>query len=105
MRVTESHGQMNLLSRYLYLLFAPRLPRFTPEDVSGTADYYNRLARHHEANMDPSGAWTRRISLQLAVRILPSVTAKNLPQNILRRVTRAFQKALLQNQWKIVLQK
>jgi hypothetical protein len=96
---------MNLLSRSVYLLFAPRLPRFTPEDVSGTADYYNRLARHHEANMDPLCAWTRRISLRLAARKHPSMTAKKLPQLFLRRVARVFRKGLQQNQWRIVLQK
>jgi hypothetical protein len=52
------------------------LPRFTAEDVSGTADYYNRLARHLEANMDPPAAWTRRISLRLALRKHSSMTAK-----------------------------
>jgi hypothetical protein len=96
---------MNLLSRSLYLLFAPRLPRFTPEDVSGTADYYNRLARHLEANVDPPGAWTRRISLHLATRKQPSMTTKKLPQLFLRRVARVFRKGLPQNQWRIVLQK
>jgi hypothetical protein len=96
---------MNLLSRSLYLLFAPRLPRFTPEDVAGTADYYNRLARHHEANVDPPGVWTRRISLQLAVHTQPFETAEQLPQKILRRETRVFRRNLLENQWRIVLQK
>jgi hypothetical protein len=96
---------MNLLSRSLYLFLAPRLPRFTREDVSGTADYYNRMARHLEANMDPPAAWTGRISLHLAMRKHPTMTAKKLPQLFLRRVARVFRKGLPQNQWRIVLQK
>jgi hypothetical protein len=96
---------MNLLSRSLYVLFAPRLPRFTREDVADTADYYNRLARHHEANLDPPGVWTPPISLQLAVHTQPFETAEQLPQKILRRVTRLLRRDLLENQWRIVLQK
>jgi hypothetical protein len=76
---------MNYLFRSLYILFLPRLPRFGPEDVAGTAEYYNRLARHHEAEINPPGAWLGRISTQLALRIQPLKTTKKIPQKILRR--------------------
>ncbi len=76
---------MNLLSRSLWILSPPRLPRCGPEDVAGTAEYYNRLARHSEATMNPPGVWIGRISTQLAVRIQPFKTAEKVPQKILRR--------------------
>ncbi len=60
---------MNLLFRSLCILFPPRLPRFGPEDVAGAAEYYNRLARHHEATMNPAGVWIGRISTERAERI------------------------------------
>jgi hypothetical protein len=96
---------MNLLSRSLYILFSPRLPRFGREDVSGTAEYYNRLARQHEATMDTPGMWIGRISMQLAVRTKPFETAEKIPQKILHRVTRVSRRDLLENQWRVVLQK
>jgi hypothetical protein len=96
---------MNLLFRSLYILFLPRLPRFGPEDVAGTADYYNRLARHHEETMDPPGVWRGRISTQLALRIRPFRTSEKIPQKILRRVARVLRRNLLENEWRIVLQK
>ena len=96
---------MNSLSRSLYLVFSPRLPRFTREDVAGTVDYYNRLARHHEAVMDTQSAWTRRISLDLAVRTQRFQTAEKLLQKILRHVTTVFRNSLLENHRRIVLQK
>jgi len=76
---------MNLFFRFLYSLFLPRLPRLGPGDVAGTAEYYNRLARNHEATMNPSGMWTRRISTQLVLRIQRYKTAEKAPQQILRR--------------------
>ena len=96
---------MNLLSRSLYILFPPRLPRFGPEDVAGTAEYYNRLARRHEEMMDPPGVWIGRISMQLAVRIQPFTTAEKVPQRILRRVARVLRRDPLENKWRIVLQR
>jgi hypothetical protein len=96
---------MNLISRSLYILFPPRLPRFGPEDVSGTAEYYNRLARHHGATINPPGVWTGRLSTQLAVRVQPFKTAEKVPQKILRRVARVLRRNLLENEWRIVLQK
>jgi hypothetical protein len=96
---------MSLLSRSLYILFPPRLPRFGREDVACTAEYYNRLARHHEANMDSPGVWIGRISMQLAVRIQPFKIAEKLPLRILRRVARVLRGDLLENKWKVVLQK
>jgi len=76
---------MNLLFRSLNSLFPPRLPRFGFEDASGTAEYYNRLARHDEVTMNPPGLWTGRISTQLVARIQPLKTAEKVPQMILRR--------------------
>jgi hypothetical protein len=76
---------MNLLFRSLCILFPPRLPRIGPEDVAGTAEYYNRLARHHEATINPPGVWVGRISRELAVRIQLFRTVKKIRQQILRR--------------------
>jgi hypothetical protein len=76
---------MNLLFRSLCRLFPPRLPRFGFEDVSGTAEYYNRPARHDEVTMNPPGLWTGRISMQQVVRIQPFKTAEQAPHMILRR--------------------
>jgi len=76
---------MNHLFRSLYSLFLPRLPRLGPEDVAGTAEYCNRLARRDEAASNPSGAWTGRIPTRLAMRIRPFKTTKKMPQNILHR--------------------
>jgi len=77
---------MNLLFRSLYFLFPPRLPRFGPEDVAGTAECYNRLARHDEATMDPPSMWIERVPAQLTVRIPPFKIAAKVSQKILRRV-------------------
>jgi len=66
---------MNLLYQSMCSLFPPRLPRFGREDVAGTAEYYNRLARHHEATITPPGVWIGRISMKRAQRIRPSKTA------------------------------
>jgi hypothetical protein len=76
---------MNFLFRSLCILFPPRLPRLGPEDVGGTAEYYNRLARHHEAIINPPGVWVGRISTQLAVRIQLFRTVSKVRQQILRR--------------------
>jgi hypothetical protein len=76
---------MNLLSRSLCILFPPRLPRLRPEDVAGTAEYYNRLARHREATLNPHGVWAGRISTELAVRIQLFRAVKKVRQQILRR--------------------
>jgi hypothetical protein len=81
----EAQGQMNRLFRFLYILVLPRLPRLGPEDVAGTAEYYNRLARRDEAASNPPDAWMRRIPKRLALRIRPFKTAKKIPQKILRR--------------------
>jgi hypothetical protein len=96
---------MNLLFRSLYFLFRPRLPRLGREDVAGIAEYYNRLARRQEATMDPPTVWRGRISMRLAVRIQPFKTPEKVPQEILRRVARVLQRELLENNWRIVLQK
>ena len=96
---------MNLLFRSLYFLFRPRLPRLGREEVAGIAEYYNRLARRQEATMDPPGVWRGRISMRLAVRIQPFKTAQQVPQEILRRVARVLRRDLLENKWRIVLQK
>src|SRR6266478_4669525 len=61
---------MNRLFRFLYILVLPRLPRLGPEDVAGTAEYYNRLARRDEAASNPPDAWMRRIPMRLA-RFMP----------------------------------
>jgi hypothetical protein len=76
---------MNSFFRFLWSLFLPRLPRFGPEDVAGTAEYYNRLARNDEAIMNPPGMWMGRISTQLVLRIQRYKTAEKAPQQILRR--------------------
>jgi hypothetical protein len=76
---------MNLLFRFLWSLFLPRLPRLGPEDVAGTAEYYNRLARHYEATMNLPGVWIGRIPTQLAVRVLPFRVAGKARQQILHR--------------------
>jgi hypothetical protein len=96
---------MNLLFRSLYFLFRPRLPRLGPEDVAGIAEYYNRLARRQEPAMGPPGVWRGRISMRLAVRIQPFKTAQQVPQEILHRVARVLRRDLLENKWRIVLQK
>jgi len=85
--VSEALGQMNVLSQSLGSLFPPRLPRFGREDVAGTAEYYNRLARRDEAASNPPDAWMRRIPKRLALRIRPFKTAKKIPQKILRRAS------------------
>jgi hypothetical protein len=77
---------MNLLFRSLYILFRPRLPRFGPEDMAGTAEYYNRLARHDEATMDPPGMGVDGIPAQLTVRIPRFKIAAKVSQRVLRRV-------------------
>jgi hypothetical protein len=76
---------MNSLFRVLCILFPPRLPRFGPKDVAGTAEYYNRLARRDETTINPRGAWKGRIPTQLTVRIQLFKTAKKARQPILRR--------------------
>ncbi len=76
---------MNLLFRSLSSLFPPRLPRFGFEDVSGTAEYYNRLARLDEVTTNPPGLWTGRISMQQVARMQLFKTAEKVPQMILRR--------------------
>jgi hypothetical protein len=88
--VTEAQGQMSLLFRSLCILFPPRLPRLRPEDVAGTAEYHNRLARHHEATMNPAGMWTGRISTERTERVwLPfslSSTARRSAKGIKQHV-------------------
>lgn len=76
---------MNYLYRSLYVLFLPRLPRLGPEDVAGTAEYNDRLARRDEAGSNAPGAWMGRISRRLALRIRPFKTPKKVPQEILGR--------------------
>jgi len=73
--VSEALGPMNLLSQSLCSLFPPRLPRFGREDVAATAEYYNRLARHHEATINPPGMWMGHISTVRAGRMRPRKTA------------------------------
>ena len=75
---------MNRLFRFLYILFLPRLPRFGPEDVADTAEYYNRLARCDEAANNFPAAWTERVSPRLGLRIRPFKTASKIPQKTLR---------------------
>jgi hypothetical protein len=72
--VPEALGPMNLLFQSLCSLFPPRLPRLGREDVAGTAEYYNRLARHSEA-IDPPDMWMGRISTERAERIRPCKAA------------------------------
>ena len=103
--LSEAQGQMNSLFQSLYILFPPRLPRFGPEDVASTAEYYNRLARHFEPAKDPPGAWIGRISMQLAVGKQPLKTAEKLPQKILRRVARVLLRYPLGNEWRIALER
>jgi hypothetical protein len=73
--VSEALAQMNLLFQSLCSLFPPRLPRFGREDVAGTAEYYNRLARHYGATINPPGMWMGHISTERAERIRPCKTA------------------------------
>jgi len=75
---------MNSLSRFLWSLFLPRLPRLGPEDIAGTAEYCNRLARLDEASMNPPREWRGRISMQLALHIQRFETAEKVSQEILR---------------------
>jgi hypothetical protein len=53
--------------------------------MAGSAEYYNRLARHHEATINPPGAWVGRISTELAMRIQLFKTVKKVRRQILRR--------------------
>jgi hypothetical protein len=53
--------------------------------MAGSAEYYNRLARHHAATINPPGAWVGRISTELAMRIRLFKTVKKVRQQILRR--------------------
>ena len=76
---------MNSLFRFLWSLFLPRLPRLGPEDVAGTAEYYNRLARNDEATMNPPGMWIGRISTQLVLHIRRFKSGEKAPQQIQRR--------------------
>jgi len=76
---------MNSLFRFLWSLFLPRLPRLGPEDVAGTAEYYNRLARNDEATMNPPGMWIGRISTQLVLHIRRCKSGEKAPQQIQRR--------------------
>jgi hypothetical protein len=48
--------------------------------MAGCAEYYNRLARHHAATINPPGAWVGRISTGLAMRIQLFKTAKKVRQ-------------------------
>jgi len=75
---------MKYLFRSLYILFLPRLPTFRPEDVAGTAEYYNRMARQHEMAIHLPGEWKGYISTKLALHIQPFRTEKKIPQQILR---------------------
>src|SRR6266404_6625945 len=97
---------MNLLFRSLYILFRPRLPRFGPEEVAGTAEYYNRMARHYEWAMESPGMWIDHIPAQLTVRIPPFKTALMVSEKILRRVA-PRSKSLAERpegaEWKMVL--
>jgi hypothetical protein len=56
-----------------------------PKDVAGTADHYNRLARHQEASINPPGVWIERISTQLTLRAQPFKIGKKIRQKILTR--------------------
>jgi hypothetical protein len=76
---------MNLLSRFLCILFPPRLPRLGPEDVAGTAEYYNRLIRLDETNMNPRAAWIGRLSRERAERTWPFHIADKVRQQNLHR--------------------
>jgi len=97
---------MNLLFRSLYILFPPRLPKLGPEDVAGTAEYYNRLARHDEATMDFPSMWIERIPARLTVRIPPFNIAARVSQKILRRVaprSKSHAERLEGTDWRMVL--
>jgi hypothetical protein len=104
-RVSEAQGQMNLLSRSLFILFPPRLPRFTREDVAGTAEYCKRLARQNEANMDSPHLRRDRISMHLALGTRVIHPAVKMPQKFLDRMARVFRRNLLEHEWRAVLQK
>jgi len=77
---------MNSFFRFLWSLFLPRLPRLGPEDIAGTAEYHNRLARLDEAALNPPGVWKRRISRPLTLRIQVFKVAEKAHQKFLRRV-------------------
>ena len=97
---------MNLFFRSLYILFRPRLPRFGPEEVAVTAEYYNRMARHYEWAMESPGMWIDHIPAQLTVRIPPFKTAMMVSQKILRRVaprSKSLAERLGGTAWRIVL--
>jgi hypothetical protein len=96
---------MNFLSRFMYILIAPRLPSLLPEDVAVIAEYYDRLARHHEVNLGPQGVWRGRISMRLAVGVRSLKAEERVPLKILRRVRRVLRRAPLGNKWRIVLQR
>jgi hypothetical protein len=105
-RLSEAQGQMNLLFRSWYFLFPPRLPRFGSEDVAGTAEYYNLLARHDEAAMDPPSMWIDRIPARLTVRITPFKIAAKVSQKILCRVaphSKSLAERLEGTEWRMVL--
>jgi hypothetical protein len=80
---------MNLLFRYLCILFPPRLPKFGLEDVASTAEYYNRLARRDEATINARGAWIGRISMGRAERRWPFKAPEKVHRPILRSPGRA----------------
>jgi len=97
---------MNLFFRSLYALFPPRLPRFGPEDVAATAEYYNRLARHYEWMMDPPGMWIERLPAQLTVRTPLFKTAAKVSQKNLRRVaprSKSLAERPKGTEWRIIL--
>ncbi len=105
-RVSEAQGQMNLFFRSLYALFPPRLPRFGPEDVAATAEYYNRLARHYEWMMDPPGMWIERLPAQLTVHTPLFKTAAKVSQKNLRRVaprSKSLAERPKGTEWRIIL--
>jgi hypothetical protein len=52
--------------------------------MASTAEYYNRLARNHEATMNPPGVRIGLSSTQLAVPIPPFMAAEKAPRKILR---------------------
>jgi hypothetical protein len=76
---------MNLLFRFLWNLFLPRLPRLEREDVASSAEYCNRLARLDEAALNNQDVWEWRISRQLTVHIHMFNSAKKVPRKFLRR--------------------
>jgi hypothetical protein len=73
---------MNSVCRFFRILLGPRLPRLGPEDVAGTAEYYNRLARLDEASMNPSREWRGRISMHLALRVRRFKSAEKVREQI-----------------------